>query len=256
MICSMASLELLDIGLDEGDDVRGLWRSTGDEVLTEGFPYELLDASPSGDEAIHRFYMRCVDRVRPTSPDICIDPRRLCGDCEEAGERSDSTRVPEMGRDSSDGLRAKPTFSYAQIITQAIRTSSAGKLTLSEIYRWIEDSFEYYRHANPVWKNSIRHNLSLNKCFKKVPRDPGTRGKGGKWTLDYDFLAKEEFKRRRRARRYDGKALDVSEASGDSSNDERDDGFCSTYASSEDLVNQMEKFVASRIGSSKNVNKV
>lgn len=86
----------------------------------------------------------------------------------------------------------------------AIQSSHLKKATLSEIYAYITSKFPYFERNKKGWQNSIRHNLSLNECFVKVPREGGGERKGNYWTLDpqfEDMFENGNYRRRRRMKR-------------------------------------------------------
>ncbi|XP_024125786.1 forkhead box protein P1-B isoform X2 [Oryzias melastigma] len=81
----------------------------------------------------------------------------------------------------------RPPFTYASLIRQAILESPEKQLTLNEIYNWFTRMFAYFRRNAATWKNAVRHNLSLHKCFVRVENV-----KGAVWTVD-----EIEFQKRR-----------------------------------------------------------
>ena len=82
----------------------------------------------------------------------------------------------------------KPSYSYAMLIGMAILRARNRRLTLAQIYKWISDTFAFYRNSQETgWQNSIRHNLSLSKSFSKQERPKDDPGKGHYWVINPGF---------------------------------------------------------------------
>lgn len=89
---------------------------------------------------------------------------------------------------------SKPSVSYTQIIIEAISAHNNIAM-LQQIYQYFENKYPYYRNTQKGnWKGSIRHNLSLCKIFKRVPKE-GKKGKGGYWSFDEEYLKNRKEKK-------------------------------------------------------------
>ncbi|TRY83989.1 hypothetical protein DNTS_009936, partial [Danionella cerebrum] len=158
----------------------------------------------------------------------------------------DGEGYPSCGSDEEKKV-CRPAYSYIALIAMAIQQSPENRVTLSGIYEFIMKRFPYYRSNQRAWQNSIRHNLSLNSCFIKVPRTEGNeKGKGNYWTFAtgcesmLDLFENGNFRRRRRRRNIKLGLKEPPEAFGTEVRVTDSDPYCALSTSNRAAQNKPE----------------
>ncbi|KAI4928827.1 hypothetical protein J4E85_005449 [Alternaria conjuncta] len=144
--------------------------SAAEPPLKQGNKRPLMDAAPLRD----RTNMN-ITKKQKFVKDIKIE--------DVDGPLPNPDQMPTVEDDGN-----KPSYSYAMLIGMAILRSTSRRLTLAQIYKWISDTFAFYRNSQETgWQNSIRHNLSLSKSFSKQERPKDDPGKGHYWVINAGF---------------------------------------------------------------------
>ncbi|KAF2275274.1 forkhead transcription factor-like protein [Westerdykella ornata] len=148
---------------------------------------------PESSNAVSRNFS--TEAIKPAN-------KRRLSDAAPQRDRNKKTKVPTPRSTQEDGPLpephemppveddgTKPLYSYANLIGMAILRAPNRRLTLAQIYKWISDTFAFYRNQPDCtgWQNSIRHNLSISKSFSKQERPKDDPGKGHYWRINPGF---------------------------------------------------------------------
>lgn len=145
--------------------------------------------------------------LNKSSPSSCSQQykhRREAPSPTGQGENYGVAKIKAVMKACKTDAERKPNLSYIALISLAIQSTPEQKILLGDIYQWLMDTFPYYKSKERSWRNSIRHNLSLNECFVKVGRGDSGKGKGNYWAVhpaNIDDFQKGDFRRRHARRR-------------------------------------------------------
>ena len=169
-------------------------------MVTESDPPSILHSAPlQSNLAQHSHFTGRVVKKELTSCDSSPSKYSSTGDTADRREDDSLHDVSGAADDVSASKKAeKPPYSYIALIMMAIQAQPPKRATLNEIYQFLQERFPFFRGSYTGWKNSVRHNLSLNECFIKLPKGLGRPGKGHYWTIDpaAEFMFEEGSFRR------------------------------------------------------------
>lgn len=162
----------------------------------------------------------CLDTERAVPSPLSGDELGSDGDCVANSPAPVICQGGDVGKGKPYTRRPKPPYSYIALIAMAIRESASGRLTLAEINDYLMKKFPFFRGSYTGWRNSVRHNLSLNDCFLKVLRDPSRPwGKDNYWMLnphsEYTFADGVFRRRRKRIAKRPNKEQETPDMSGE-----------------------------------------
>lgn len=148
-----------------------------EEVFQQALPENLT--SPTGTQ-----------KTETRSPSLAVTDAEVAPSLNLSDKAKKKPSGPEyLPEDIPPEYREKPQFPYSQLIATALRAHpEASGISLSEIYKSIQDIFPYYRYCPHGWKHSVRHNLSSNKAFQKISKED----KGWLWGIDEEYFQKRE----------------------------------------------------------------
>ncbi|CAL8314053.1 unnamed protein product [Lota lota] len=167
----------------EDEELTSLsWLHEGTDLLSSFSHSGLRSVSPlqqDADGQHHHHHHHHASRS-PSSPSPSPDDPLLGGDAHSPYDLASAAAMT--------GATRKPPYSFSCLIFMAIEDAPNKRLPVKDIYGWILEHFPYFASAPTGWKNSVRHNLSLNKCFKKVDKDRSQSiGKGSLWSIDPEY---------------------------------------------------------------------
>ncbi|XP_028726803.2 LOW QUALITY PROTEIN: forkhead box protein H1 [Peromyscus leucopus] len=115
--------------------------------------------------------------------------------CSNSQLRPPTAESPPKRRKKRYLRHDKPPYTYLAMIALVIQASPFRRLKLAQIIRQVQAVFPFFRDDYEGWKDSIRHNLSSNPCFRKVPRDPAKpQAKGNFWAVDVSLIPAEALR--------------------------------------------------------------